>query len=128
MKIIIAGSRNILDYEVVIKAVKESNMEITEIVSGTAKGVDSLGEKYASDNNIPCSRFKAKWNDINVSGAVIKNNQYGAYNVKAGANRNEEMGEYADALIAIWDGKSSGTRHMINFMKFLNKKVFVFKV
>lgn len=117
-----------LDYEVIIKAVKESNMDITEVVSGTAKGVDSLGEKYASDNNIPCSRFKAEWNNIDVPGAIVKRNQYGSYNVKAGLNRNEDMGDYADALIAVWDGKSSGTRHMINYMKSLNKKVFVYKI
>ena len=128
MKIIIAGSRNILDYEVIKKAVKDSNFEITEVVSGTAKGVDSLGEKYASDNNIDCSRFEAKWKDINVKGAVVRKNRYGSYNAKAGLSRNEDMGEYADALIAIWDGKSSGTRHMINYMKSLNKKVFVYKV
>ncbi len=73
--------------------------EITEIVSGTCKGVDQLGEEWAGRKGIPVKRFPADWN------------QYGR---RAGPLRNREMAKYADALIAIWDGESRGTKNMID--------------
>ena len=114
MKVIIAGSRklkaSLLD---VIKAIKKSGFNITQVISGGAKGIDKLGEDYALINKIPIKRFLADWKNINVPGAVIKENYYGKYNAKAGFDRNLKMGEFADALVAIWDGESSGTRSMI---------------
>ena len=124
MKTIIAGSRIITDYNTVEKAIEESGIKITEIVGGGAKGVDTLGEKYAIENNIPFTLFKAEWNKIDDN-SVVKKNKYGFYNAKAGIERNEKMGDYADALIAIWDGKSKGTKHMIDYMKKLGKKVYI---
>jgi predicted Rossmann fold nucleotide-binding protein DprA/Smf involved in DNA uptake len=59
MKTIIAGSRYIQDYSLLDKVIKKSGFKITEIISGTAKGVDRLGEKYALDNNIPLSKYPA---------------------------------------------------------------------
>lgn len=98
MKVIIAGSRNIIDYSYVENAIKESQFEITEVVSGTAKGVDRLGEHYAAVNDIKLTKFPAQWD---------------LYGKSAGHRRNADMATYADALIAIWDGKSKGTKHMI---------------
>jgi hypothetical protein len=98
MKTIIAGSRNITSYEVVLNAIETASFDITEVVSGTAKGVDSLGEQFAKDCNLPIKRFPADWD------------QYGK---SAGFIRNTEMARYAEALIAIWDGTSSGTKHII---------------
>ncbi|MEA1980842.1 MAG: hypothetical protein U9N54_07710, partial [candidate division Zixibacteria bacterium] len=66
------------------------------------KGVDKLGEEYAEQNYIPLLKFPANWNK---------------YGKRAGYVRNEEMANNADALIAIWDGKSKGTNHMINIAK-----------
>lgn len=43
----------------------------------------------------------------------------------AGFKRNTEMAKYADALIAFWDGKSKGTKHMIDTAKSHNLKVRV---
>ena len=125
MKVIIAGSRGVVDYKVVANAIERSTFKITEVVSGGAKGVDSLGESWARTHVVPCKRFIPNWGDVDSPDAVVKQGKYGLYNAKAGYDRNEEMAEYADALIAIWDGESNGTRHMINCMRKLKKQVFV---
>ena len=111
MKVIVAGSRTISDYNVVKKAIETSQFVITELVSGAARGVDRLGEKFAAENNIPTIHFYPDW----ILGR------------QAGILRNLEMAEYADALVAVWDGKSRGTKHMINSMTKLNKPVWVEK-
>jgi len=126
MKVIIAGSRNIKNYNDVKKAIKESKFEITEIVSGGAKGVDKLGEQFAKEYNVSLKIFKAEWKKLEgVDPNFVKDGPYGFYNVNAGRERNEKMGDYADALIAVWDGSSRGTDHMINYMKKLKKKVSI---
>lgn len=109
MKVIIAGSRTINDYSLVEKAVKNSGFHITEIVSGCARGVDTLAIRYAEFNEIPIKRMPANWD---------------MYKKSAGYRRNAEMATYADALIAIWDRHSSGTVHMINVAKERGLKVF----
>lgn len=113
MKTIIAGSRAIRDYGVVARAIQESGFEITEVVSGGAQGVDSLGEVWANGNHVPVKRFPAKWK------------RYGS---KAGPIRNQQMADYADALVAVWNGKSSGTRDMIKKARKCGLKVFVYRV
>lgn len=98
MKTIIAGSRTITDYGTVEQAIIESGFYISEVVSGKAKGVDTLGEQWATKNGLPIEAFPANWDE---------------YGKSAGPIRNKEMAEYADALIAVWDGNSRGTQHMI---------------
>lgn len=110
MRVIIAGSRFITNYDLVVDAVKESGFNITEVVCGAANGVDSLGERYAKENNIKLSYFYADWKGLGK---------------RAGNARNEQMGNYSDALIAVWDGKSPGTKHMINYAKKKKLKVYV---
>lgn len=98
MKLIIAGGRNITDYSLVLSALSESGFIPTEIVSGMASGVDTLAIQYAIENNLPLVEFHADWKK---------------HNRAAGPIRNREMAEYGDALIAIWDGVSRGTKNMI---------------
>lgn len=112
MKVIIAGSRDITDYRQVEAAYLSSNMVITEIVSGGARGVDSLGEQVAKNFGIPVKVFPADWNK---------------YGKRAGALRNIQMANYAEGLIAIWDGKSKGTKHMIDEANKLGLSVYIFK-
>jgi len=100
LRTIIAGSRTIIDYKFVSNIIRDSNFNISVVISGGAKGVDSLAVRYAKENNIPYELFIPDWNK---------------YGKKAGIIRNCEMGDIADALIAIWDGSSSGTKHMINY-------------
>lgn len=109
MKVIIAGSRTIEDYELLEYVIKQSGFNITEIVSGGASGVDTLAERYAKENNIIFTKFAAPWN---------------LYGKAAGPIRNRIMAEYADALIAIWDGESSGTRNMIHEAILRGKRVY----
>jgi len=110
MKVIIAGSREIFDYNIVKEAIEESKFEITEVVSGTARGVDSLGERWAYEHKIPVKRFPADWDKHGKAAGII---------------RNSEMANYGEALIAIWDGESRGTKNMIDTAKKKNLQVFI---
>lgn len=112
MKVIIAGSRGILDYLTVVQAVLDSGFNITELVSGGARGVDQLGEGWAKSKDIPIVSFIPDWST----------------GPGAGFGRNREMVEYADALIAVWDGKSRGTKHTIDTATKKGLKVYVHKV
>ena len=114
-KLIIAGSRSIKSYDDVRQAVIESGWwkeykHDIEVVSGTATGVDKLGEMFAERNGLLCTRFPADWD---------------THGKKAGHLRNCEMGRYADGLVAVWDGRSRGTDHMIRYMRSLQKDVYV---
>jgi hypothetical protein len=109
MKVIVAGGRDFTNYALVEEAIKISGFEISQIVSGKAKGIDTLGEVWALANNVPVEAFPADWS------------QHGR---AAGPIRNKQMAEYADALIAIWDGESKGTANMIQQAR--NKKLNVF--
>lgn len=112
MKTIIAGSRNINDLRLLEKAIEASGISISEVVCGGARGVDDLGRKWAGNgNSIPVIMFPAQW---------------GLYGKRAGYLRNTQMAHYAEALIALWDGKSKGTKHMIKEAKHLKLQVFVY--
>lgn len=113
MKTIIAGGRDFRDYELLSGRMQEIPWQITEVVSGKAKGADSLGELWAT-NSKPIKQFPANWKK---------------HGKAAGPIRNTEMAEYADALVAFWDGKSRGTRHMIETAakKGLYVKVFFYE-
>ena len=113
MKVIIAGSRTINNLQIVEKAIKKSKFDITEVVCGEANGVDKLGKIWAFNNKILVKSFPAKWK---------------LYGLSAGYKRNEEMANYADALIAVWDGVSSGTRNMIRIAKKKELKVYIYNV
>ena len=110
MKTIIAGGRNIHDYSLVLSALEESTFYPTEIISGMAPGVDTLAVQYARENNLPLIEFHADWNK---------------YKRAAGPIRNREMANYGDALIAIWDGESRGTKNMIEEATKRGLKVYV---
>ena len=122
MKVIVAGSRHITDYQlvsqVITNTINKYDIQITEIVSGCAAGVDTLGEQWALENGIKVEPFEAEWDDITVPNALIITNKWDKeYNARAGFQRNEKMAEYGDVLIAIWDGKSNGTKDMIERAK-----------
>jgi len=101
MKIIIAGSRNFNDYNLLKSSCDNLLTQFTniEIVSGTARGADKLGEKYARERGYDIKEFPANWDKHGKSAGYI---------------RNDEMAQYADMLIAFWDGTSKGTKHMID--------------
>lgn len=125
MKVIIAGSRNITDYELLKKTIKESGYNITHILSGGAKGVDTLAERYAKENNIPITVIHADWSNLDVENCKIRYRLHGSrYNALAGFNRNYALVEQGDALIALHNN-SSGTKHIVSLMcRLSNKHVF----
>lgn len=112
MRTIIAGSRGIDVLGVVGDAVEASDIQISVVLSGTARGVDRLGEAWAALEGIEVERYPANWD---------------LHGRAAGYRRNEVMAKKADALIAVWDGESRGTKHMIDLAREQGLKVFVWK-
>lgn len=112
MKTIIAGSRSITNPIYVRRAAIDAGWPITEVVCGRARGVDTLGEQWAKRAGVPVVPFIAEWD---------------RYGKSAGIMRNVAMANYADALIAIWDGKSTGTKHMIDIARRKGLKIFVYR-
>ena len=113
MKTIIAGSRNITDYGILEAAIAASGFQVTEVISGGARGVDSLGEWFANKNKLPLTIINADW---------------GKFGRAAGHIRNDEMAKVGQALIAIWDGESRGTAHMIDCAYKKGLEVFVWQL
>lgn len=113
MRVIIAGSRNITNLNVVLNAVAKAQFKITTVVSGGARGVDTLGEQFAQNVGIPVERYMAEWD---------------VHGKSAGYKRNMVMAKNADALIAIWDGVSKGTEHMIKIANLLGLSVFIYRI
>lgn len=128
-KIIIAGSRGFNDFVLLAEKMDffTSRLEAVEVVSGTASGADTLGERWAKERGHGAKQFPAPWNDIEGKPAhEIKINRQGKpYWHRAGFVRNQQMAEYADSLVAFWDGKSKGTAMMIEIMRKMGKPVRV---
>lgn len=103
MRIIIAGGRNYSDFinlrKVCDEIIELNGIENPEIVSGTAKGADKMGEFYAKQKGFDIKEFPANWDK---------------YGKSAGHIRNKQMAEYADMLILFWDGVSRGSKNMLN--------------
>jgi len=103
-KVIVCGSRNISDKKYIFEALDKllKDNDDVEIISGHARGIDTIAEAYAKERAIPLVVFSADWK------------QYGR---AAGPIRNKEKLQYAMSseplVIAFWDGKSKGTGNMI---------------
>jgi hypothetical protein len=110
VKTIIAGSREGVTFKDVLTAIRDCGWKLTGVVSGTALGADTEGEKAAKLLGIPVHRFPANWEK---------------YGRAAGPIRNRQMAENAEALIAVWDGVSRGTKNMIEEAKARNLAVYV---
>ncbi len=130
MRIIIAGGRDFSNYKLLEKECNrilselahdghfslwvEESMDGLLIISGNANGADKLGERFAREYNLPVKRFPANWD---------------LHGKSAGYRRNEQMAVYAKedngVLIACWDGKSRGTKHMIDLANKHGLRVFV---
>ena len=115
MKIIVAGSRNFKDYQLLVRTMDKMTAKTTDVivVCGGARGADALGLQWAKDNEHQFRMFLPSWD---------------VHGKSAGFIRNTEMARYADALVAFWDGHSNGTAHMIMQAKKykLKRKVVVY--
>ncbi len=132
MRIIIAGSRTIKDEEAISlidEAVKNSGWTIDEVISGDAPGVDTAAIQWAERNFIDYVRIPANWKKYNKA-AGYKRNQKMAWYAQAVAKQlelqeKEVDSKYQPGLIAIWNGKSKGTGHMIDIANEAGMEVFI---
>ena len=114
MNIAIIGSRNFTDFELlsstILSYISERKVNINAVVSGGAKGADTLAEKFALENHLEITVFKPDWKK---------------FGKRAGFLRNTNIIENADLVFAFWDGKSKGTKDSIEKAEKLNKKVIL---
>lgn len=112
VRCIIAGGRDVADLRILEAALAACPFaaEITTVVSGCARGVDRLGEAWATAHGLPIVRFP--WASAGKAGGPI---------------RNERMARAADALVAI-PGAGPGTRDMIRRANAHQLRVFIFEV
>lgn len=112
-KLIVAGGRDFTDYDHMLRVmIAMSDNELADknvaIVSGMAKGADTLGVRLAREFQLKLYKFPANWSGLGK---------------RAGFIRNAQMGNFADALLVFWDGKSKGTANMLEYMQRIQKPV-----
>ena len=109
MKVAVIGSRSITSYplEKVLPA------DTTEIISGGARGTDTIAREYALQHSLPFTEIRP---------------DYARYSKGAPLRRNAEIIERADLVIALWDGKSTGTAHSIELCHRAEKPIIVISV
>ena len=104
MKLAIVGTRSFTNYEAFVREVErilsERKLTPTVIVSGGAKGADTLAERYAKDKSLALEVYKPDWKHKG-----------------AGKERNKRIVESADFMIAFWDFESRGTQHTITLWR-----------
>ena len=115
MKLIVAGGRDFANTSLLISSLTElveqgKIPDNPELVCGMARGADMLAYSLWANNRMTIHKFPADWNTHGKS---------------AGYRRNVDMGNFADAAVCFWDGKSKGTKHMIDIMEKLGKPVYV---
>jgi hypothetical protein len=108
MKVAVVGSREFEDYDLLSQTLNE--LEITEIISGGARGADSLAEKYAKEKGISFKVFQPEWH---------------VHGKSAGFVRNVFIIEAAETVVAFWDGKSKGTYHSIELARKRERKLIL---
>lgn len=117
MNLLIAGSRGYACYpdfkRRMDKLFKKVDHTKIHVIEGGARGVDRMGRQWAIDNNIPFTTYPADWD---------------THGKKAGYVRNEQMAEIATHAVIFWDGKSPGTKNMIELLNVYNVKYVVVKV
>ena len=115
LRIIIAGSRDFNDYKLLKTSIRDilkdtslDGISKIKIISGTARGADQLGERFAKQFKLEVIKFPADWDRFGKRAGSIRNEKSAKYSVE---DNNYGM------LVAFWDGESRGTKHMINLAK-----------
>ena len=122
LRVIIAGSRDFNDYELLkksaIEIITKKTMlpDLTRIISGGARGADTLGERFANEMGLEISRFIPDWDGLGKRAGYVRNAEMAKFAVE---DDNDGM------LIAFWDGQSRGTKHMIDLAKRYGLEVYV---
>lgn len=113
IKLAIIGSRSFNNYSLLKETLSQYQHKIDLIVSGAAKGADSLGEKWAYENNIKTLIFPADWEKHGKGAGLI---------------RNHDIIKNADCVLAFWDGESKGTQHAISLCEKYKKPYRIIKI
>lgn len=125
LRIIIAGSRTfepayymgkLIDSMSVILHSKDYGVDKVVIVSGTARGADRAGEEYAKIVGYEVKRFPADWDNLGKRAGYVRNAEMAKYAAEDG---------HVGMLAAFWDGKSKGTKHMIDLAKRYGLEVYI---
>lgn len=117
-RVVIAGCRDYSNYDETKTYIEHCLCDIIKeneivIVSGGASGADALGERYAKEKGFLVERYPANWS---------------VYGKSAGPRRNEKMAKVADYVICFWDGKSRGTKSIIDYAKKFNKPIRIKRI
>ena len=105
----VAGSRSITNFDLSVYVPKDTDL----IVSGGAHGIDELAEKYADKHKIS---------------KLVLRPQYKIYGRGAPLKRNEMMVDLSDTVLLVWDKKSKGTKHTLEYAKSKNKLVILVEI
>lgn len=116
-KVAVVGSRNFADKRRLYDVMTKNFDRIKLVISGGARGADTLAVEWAADYGIPYLVFPALWRDPFT----------GVQNKGAGFKRNRQIVEQADVVVAFWDGKSAGTKHTIDMATEMGKPVRIIK-
>ena len=106
MKVAVIGSRKLN-----VESIGDYINECDEIVTGGASGIDSCAAKYANEKNIKLTEFLPEYNLYGRVAPIV---------------RNKKIVDYADTVIAIWNGTSKGTLSVIKYAQKVGKKCEVF--
>ena len=106
MKVAVVGSRTITVDDLAPYLPPETE----EIVSGGAKGIDTCAREYALANRIKFTEFLPEYEKYGRGATIV---------------RNKKIVEYADAVVVIWDGKSKGTKSVLNFCDKFRKPIYI---
>jgi len=112
MKLAIIGSLGFDNYDLLKSTLEQYKDKITEVVSGGTKGADSLGDRWANENDKNTNIFLPDWEK---------------YGKRAGFVRNTDIVENSDAVIAFWDGESKGTQHSFGLCEKSNKPLKIIR-
>ena len=109
IKIAVIGSRSFSDYKFMCSIL--DHYDIKKIISGGARGADTLGKMYANDNGIDIQEFLPDWEKLGK---------------RAGMIRNRDIIDACNEVIAFWDGESKGTKHAIGYAEEKGKPVHTY--
>ena len=110
MKIIIAGSRSLHDYQLLCQTLAPERHRITQVLTGGARGAELLGYRWAWKHAVKHQRFRANWERFGKA---------------AGVRRNHQLAQAGDVLVVFGNTTSPGTAHLIQCMQQLGKPVVV---
>ena len=109
IKLLIVGSRSIEDFDLLGYIPPETDL----IISGGASGIDSIAERFADKHKIS---------------KLVLRPQYKIYGRGAPLKRNEMMVDLSDTVLLVWDKKSKGTKHTLEYAKSKNKLVILVEI